>query len=184
MSTTSSLLITVVLLMEVISFICMFAFGFVGVSQSLWLKETRGEELVFRQPASLAAFGFSFFLFLMLFPVFLFVNVSNQPAGVVEAAWFFGSIAIGPLLLLSPQELHINTGDRTLWWEKGWLWRHRRTGTLDDMAGVCTTRKSVMLVFKKRKFIGYGLTLGGYGGVVTAEDMAETLGLPVVASPW
>lgn len=151
---------------------------------------TEGQELVFRQRAPFAIFGMGLFLFMAIAPLFLLGG--GEPIKTVIMGFLLcWGVSLGPLLMSAPEELRINVEQRTYRYHKGWIWQHPYTGLLGDLAGVCTTRKDVLLVLKKhgvkkRWFDGSTLRVTSLNdpGTIRAEELAALLSLPVVPRPW
>lgn len=181
------------------------------VGQPRWVRRAEGGKLIVHPPRGMyiGMIVLIFFLaaapFMQAFSFFSDKTHSAQSEG--ELVWLmllpYAGISwgLGAIILwaITPQETRINLDQRTYERIEGWAWRRRvREGSLDEMMGICITRRgSVMLVFKhwshgsQRRGITLGLFIVGLStrdlvriSLEFTNTMSGLLQVPFIDCPW
>jgi hypothetical protein len=171
----------------------MITAGIAAMSSGSWQRISDGRILIFRTPWTHRVFVAMLVLFFLAAPcllLFIAPNSPGLPLGIIVLVmcWTGGLLM---LLVLSPRELQIDLQEKTYHCMTLWLpiRREAQTCSLTDFSGVCAlSGGTLLLVFRKKRGVLYGWTLGRFKNKSQALEQAEMFslksGLPVVNVPW
>lgn len=166
-----------------------------------WLRFSRGDRMVFLSPLAASVPKYLGALLSLVGTVFLVLLLRQNAAAHPTEAAELNQILAFPLLVASVsalfliwmggrRELELGLARRTSRHTRRWLFGTQiQSGSFDDFTGVCATGQgSVLLLLKKPGTLTSGYGLGsfrdGCEAAGNAEQLAQTMGLPLMASPY
>lgn len=177
-------------------FACMIsaiALGVVAANSGSWQRVSDERTLVFRTPWTQTAFGIMSAAVCTAGVPLLVLRTPDAPP--LFLTWIMsipcGGVGLLLLWMCSPLELRIDLREETYRSKHLWLTFRREAlpRPLADFSGVCALRQGILLlVFRHRRGLLYGRTLGMFTGEAQAQKQAkrfsENTGLPIVSVPF
>ena len=176
-------------------FVYMVSMTAVGIAASgnsgSWQGNSDGGTFVFRNPWTRVVFSAMVVVFFFATPCFLLLIAPNSP-GLFQAVILFTISWSGGLLMLMiacshPRELRINSQEKTYCCTSLWLLfrQEAQSHTLKDFSGICPlSGGTLLLVFRKKRWLLYGWTLGRFPNhaqaLESAKEISAAIGLPLL----